>query len=74
MRALLAAAPAVGRQAVQDRQGEAGGLAGAGLGAGQQVAAGQHGRNRLGLDRGGDGVAVFGDGANDGFGQAEFSK
>ena len=41
------------QQAVQHRQREAGGLAGAGLGRGEQVATGQHQRNRLGLDRGG---------------------
>ena len=47
------------RQALQDRQHEAGGLAGAGLRAGEQVAAVQHGGNRLQLDRRGDGVAEF---------------
>jgi hypothetical protein len=47
-------------QDVQDRQREAGGLAGAGLGGGHQVAAGEHLRNGLGLDRGGHGVAGFG--------------
>ena len=65
---------AAGRQAMQDRQREAGGLAGAGLGAGQQVAACQYGGNRLRLDRGGRGVTVFGDGAYDCVGQAEFVK
>ena len=37
-------------QALQHRQGKAGRLAGAGLGGGHQVAAGQHGRDGLGLD------------------------
>jgi hypothetical protein len=53
------AADGVGRQAVQQRQGEAGRLAGAGLCAGQQVAAVQDGRDGLLLDRG-RGVAGFG--------------
>ena len=44
--------PAVGGQAVQDRQGEGGGLAGAGLGDAQQVAAGHDARDGLRLDRG----------------------
>ena len=42
---------------VQDRQQEGGGLAGAGLGGGDQVAAGQDGRDGLGLDRRRLGVA-----------------
>ena len=49
------------REPMQDRQYEAGGLAGAGLRAGEQVAAGEHQRNRLLLDRGGLRVAEFGD-------------
>ena len=48
----------LGHQALQQRQREAGGLAGAGLGAGEQVAPGKHGGNRLGLDGGGFGVAL----------------
>jgi hypothetical protein len=48
-------------QALQQRQGESGGLAGASLRAGEQVAAGQRGRNGGGLDRGGFGVALFGE-------------
>src|SRR5690606_35688017 len=62
------------RQALQDRQHETGGRAGSGLGAGQQVAAGEHGRDRLGLDRGGGIVAAFSDGTDEGFGQAQGSK
>ena len=41
---------AIGGQAVDDRQGECGGLAGAGLGDAEQVAAGEHDRDGLGLD------------------------
>ena len=44
-------------EAVQDRQQERGGLAGAGLGGGDEVAAGQDGRDGLGLDRGRGDVA-----------------
>ena len=58
-------------QALQHRQDEAGGLAGAGLGAAQQVAAGEHGGNGLRLDRGGGGVARFVNGTQQGLGQAE---
>jgi hypothetical protein len=72
--AFLRCADGVGRQALQQRQGEAGGLAGAGLGAGQQVAAAEHGGNGLRLDRGRRGVALFSDGTNDSIGQAEGSK
>ena len=46
-------------QQLQQRQGETGGLAGAGLRAGQQVMALQHDRDGLGLDGGGLGVAQF---------------
>jgi len=59
---------------LQNGQGEAGGLAGAGLGGGHQVAAGEHDGNRLGLDRRRLGVAFFGDGAKDFGAQAEFGK
>ena len=41
-----------GAQVLQQRQAERGGLAGAGLCAGQQVATGQRQRDRLLLDRG----------------------
>ena len=61
----------LGHQAVQHRQHEAGGLAGAGLGAAHDVAAGEHGRDGLGLDRGGGGVALFVNGAQQGLGEAE---
>jgi hypothetical protein len=49
------------REALQQRQREPGGLAGAGLGGAQQVAAGEDDGNRLLLDGGGNGVALVGD-------------
>ncbi len=49
-----------GGQTVDHRQGEGGGLAGAGLGDAQHVAAGQGDRDRLFLDRGRGLVAGFG--------------
>ncbi|OFA04350.1 hypothetical protein DUGA2_26240 [Duganella sp. HH101] len=61
----------VGRQTVQDGQREAGGLAGAGLCACQQVAAIQHRRDGLLLDGGGRGVAGFGNSADNSVGQTE---
>ncbi len=63
-----------GHQALQHRQHEAGRLAGAGLRAGQQVAALQHGRDGLHLDRGGDVVAVFAHGTQERLGQAEVGE
>ena len=53
-------------QDVQHRQGEAGGLAGAGLRHAQHVAAHQHERDRLLLDRGGMAIAHVVDGAQHG--------
>src|SRR5690606_41796000 len=41
---------------------------------GQQVAAGEHGRNRFRLDRRGSVVPALGYGANEGFGQAQGGK
>ena len=61
-------------QTVQHGQREAGRLAGAGLGAAEQVAAAEHDRNRLGLNGRGGGVAVFGDGTQQWLGQAEIRK
>jgi hypothetical protein len=58
-------------QALQHRQHEAGGLAGAGLGAGQQVAALQHGGDGLGLDGGGGVVALLANGAQERLGKTE---
>ncbi len=49
-----------GVQALQQRQGEAGGLAGAGLGAGQDVTAFEYDGNGLGLDGCGLAVALIG--------------
>ncbi len=49
---------AVNHQPLQHRQHESGGLAGTGLGASEQVAAGQHQGNGLRLDRRGRGIAL----------------
>src|SRR5690606_29516143 len=54
--------------------GEAGGLAGAGLGGGQQVAAGENGGDGLALDGGGGPVAPRGDGGDQGGREAEGGK
>ena len=58
------AAPGRGRgvcgEALQDRQGKGRRLAGAGLGDAQQVAPGEDEGDGLSLDRGGDGVVLFG--------------
>ena len=62
--------PAAG-QDVEHRQGEAGGFAGAGLRAAQQVAPHQHPGDGLRLDRRRRAVALFLDGAHDRLGQAE---
>jgi hypothetical protein len=48
-------------QEVEDRQGEGGGLAGPGLGGGEQVASGKDDGNGLRLDGGGFGVALLRD-------------
>ncbi|OIQ66599.1 hypothetical protein GALL_518300 [mine drainage metagenome] len=61
-------------QALQQGQGEAGGLAGAGLRGGQQVVTGEHHGNGLELDGSGLGVALFGHSAQDGRGQAQILK
>ncbi len=58
-------------QLVQDWQYETGGLASAGLRAGEQIATLEHRGYRGELDRGGLGIAVFGDGAHDIGGEAE---
>jgi hypothetical protein len=58
-------------QALQQGQGEAGGLAGAGLGGGHDVASGQHGGNRLRLHGGGRLVGQGFEGADDLVDQAE---
>ena len=51
-------------QSLEHGQDEGGGLAGAGLGAGQEIAAGEDERDRLALDRGGLGVALVRDDAD----------
>ena len=53
----------MGRQPLQQGQGEAGGLAGARLGAAHEVPAFQHDGNGLGLDGGGVFVALLAYGA-----------
>ena len=58
-------------QAGEDRQQERGGLAGAGLGGGDQVAAREDHRDGLALDRGGLGVAGGAHALEDGLGQPE---
>ena len=52
-------------QPLEDRQDERRGLAGAGLGAGEDVAAGQDERDRLALDRRGLRVALVGHGTKE---------
>ena len=52
-------------EALEHRQHEGGRLAGAGLGAGEDVAAVEDERDRLGLDGGGFRVALLGDGAEE---------
>jgi hypothetical protein len=59
---------------MQDRQGEGRGLASAGLGYAQQVAAGKDGGNGQGLDRGGGRVALVREGAEEGLGKAQLGK
>jgi len=51
----------LGTQDLQQRQGEAGGLAGAGLRGAEEVLAGENDGDGLRLDRGGDAVALFRD-------------
>ena len=58
-------------EVLQQGQAEGGGLAGAGLGAGDEVVAGQGERDRLVLDRGGRGVAGVGKGAQQGRAEPE---
>jgi hypothetical protein len=53
----------VARETLQHRQREAGGLAGAGLRRGEQVASREDDGDRLRLDRRGLGIALLGDGA-----------
>ena len=59
---------------VQQRQGERGCFAGAGLSASQQILSGQNGWNGLGLNGGRGVVAEFAHGLHDGRGQIQFFK
>ena len=61
-------------QGVEQRQGERPGLAGAGLGDAQHVAALEQIGNRLRLDRRGRGVAAFGQGFQKRLGEAEIRE
>ena len=61
-------------QTVEQRQCEAGGLAGTGLGAAHDVVPGEDDGNGLALDRRGFGVAGFGDGLQDFRDEPEFGK
>ena len=61
-------------EAVEDRQREGRGLAGAGLRDADEVAPCEQERDGLGLDRGGGDVALFGEGAEDRLCEAEFVK
>jgi hypothetical protein len=74
-RAGLVGAPAgrrrVGHQALEQREQERGGLAGAGLGLARDVAAGQRDRQRLRLDRGAAQEAGVVDGAEQGVVETE---
>jgi hypothetical protein len=59
---------------VQHGEGEGGGLAGARLGAAEEVMAFENGRNGLGLDGGGIFVALLTHGFQDGRGQLQIVK
>jgi len=61
-------------EAVDERERKGRRLAGAGLGAAEEVAAGEHVRDRLRLDRRGRGVALVGEGPQQGFRQAEVGE
>jgi len=61
----------LGGEQLEDGQGKAGGLAGAGLGGAQKIFAGEDDGDGLRLDRGGRGVALVGDRAQKRIGQAE---
>ena len=59
---------------MQDRQCEGRGFAGAGLGDADEIAAGEHVRNGLGLDRCGRDVLFFGKSSRNRRGKAEMVK
>ena len=67
-------ATGAGHQPLQHGQDEAGRLAGAGLGAGKEIAASQHGRNGLQLDGRGLGIAVLVDSTHEDLGEAEMMR
>ncbi len=71
---LGAGAPRHGRETLQDRQHEGCGLAGAGLGAADQIAALQDDRDRRHLDRGRRFILLVADGAQQRLDQLEISK
>jgi hypothetical protein len=60
-----------GGQALENGQGEGGGLAGSGLRAAEKVSPGEKGRDRFGLYRRGALVTLRGDGGDQGFVQPE---
>ena len=72
--ALARVAGAISREALQDRQRERRGLAGAGLGEAEEVTSGENMRDRLRLDRRGLLVALGGDRLCDRRDQAQLGK
>ena len=64
----------VTREAIENRQREGGGLAGARLGDAEQVTAFENQRNRLGLDRSRSFIAFAGERLEDGLGETEIGK
>ncbi len=74
MAGLSLGAGLAGVQALQQRQREGGGFAGAGLCAGQQVVASQHQGDGLRLHRGGLGVALLAHGVQQSRGEVQFVK
>src|SRR5690606_24059220 len=71
---VVSRALAVREQQFEDRQGKAGGLAGAGLGGNHQIAAFEYRRDGLQLDGGRSGIAGGSHGTHKRVGQAERSK
>ncbi len=63
-----------GGEALEQREGERGGLAGAGLGGGPHILAPQHGRDDGGLDGGGREVVALGDGLGEWGDEAQGGK
>ncbi len=71
---LRGAGPTVGGQAVQDRQREGRGLAGSRLRDAEEIGAREDGRDGLGLDGSGRGVAFAFERLEERRGEAEFRK